>query len=222
MATEEIEISELEYTEELASDNLFPVESASDTKATSLQVLKNWLSSFFVGKNGDETIKGTKTLDKNPILNSSTANMVAIIDGKKKLVSDSNISTTELGYLNGVTSNLQTQVNGRAKTDLSNVASVASSFKEASVGWGMPDYSAGVGKASNRQFTAERDGFLLYNYAGATSTNTLTINNININLTTQAQYSHGIALMLPIPKGTTYKLTGGGNKLIFYPLKGVN
>ena len=123
MATEEIEISELEYTEELASDNLFPVESASDTKATSLQVLKNWLSSFFVGKNGDETIKGTKTLDKNPILNSSTANMVAIIDGEKKLVSDSNISTTELGYLNGVTSNLQTQVNGRAKTDLSNVAS---------------------------------------------------------------------------------------------------
>lgn len=113
-------------------------------------------------------------------------------------------------------------LNLKANNDLSSVASVASSFKEASVGWGMPDYSAGVGKASNTQFTAESDGFLLYNYAGATSTNTLTINNININLTTQAQYSHGVALMLPIPKGTTYKLTGGGNKLIFYPLKGVN
>ena len=113
-------------------------------------------------------------------------------------------------------------LNLKANNDLSSVASVASSFKEASVGWGMPDYSAGVGKASNTQFTAESDGFLLYNYAGATSTNTLTINGISINLTTQAQYSHGVALMLPIPKGTTYKLTGGGNKLIFYPLKGVN
>jgi hypothetical protein len=60
MATEEIEISELEFTEELASDNLIPVESTTDTKATSLQILKNWLSSFFVGKTGDETIGGVK------------------------------------------------------------------------------------------------------------------------------------------------------------------
>lgn len=61
MATEEIEISELEFTKELASDNLIPVESTTDTKATSLQVLKNWLSSFFVGKTGNETIGGNKT-----------------------------------------------------------------------------------------------------------------------------------------------------------------
>lgn len=98
----------------------------------------------------------------------------------------------------------------------------SSADRKTVVSWGMPDYSAGVGKAANTQFTAESDGFLLYNYAGATSTNTLTINGISINLTTQAQYSHGVALMLPIPQGTTYKLTGGGNKLIFYPLKGVN
>lgn len=61
MATEEIEISELEFTEEIAGDNLFPVESSTDTKATSLQILKNWLSSFFVGKTGNETIAGVKT-----------------------------------------------------------------------------------------------------------------------------------------------------------------
>lgn len=61
MATEEIEISELEFTEELAGDNLFPVESSTDTKATSLQILKNWLLSFFVGKTGNETIAGVKT-----------------------------------------------------------------------------------------------------------------------------------------------------------------
>ena len=64
MATEEIEISELEFTEELASDNLIPVESTTDTKATSLQILKNWLSGFFVGKTGNETISGIKTFEQ--------------------------------------------------------------------------------------------------------------------------------------------------------------
>lgn len=71
MATEEIEISELEFTEELASDNLIPVESTTDTKATSLQILKNWLSSFFVGKTGKETISGEKTF-KGAIIRSQT------------------------------------------------------------------------------------------------------------------------------------------------------
>lgn len=77
MATEEIEISELEFTEELASDNLIPVESSTDTKATSLQILKNWLSSFFVGKTGDEHIYGGKIFShtiyqENPYISFST------------------------------------------------------------------------------------------------------------------------------------------------------
>ncbi|MBR0535823.1 MAG: hypothetical protein IIX14_05535 [Clostridia bacterium] len=66
MANEEIEISELEFTEELAGDNLIPVESTTDTKATSLQILKNWLSGFFVGKTGNETIQGVKTFTSAP------------------------------------------------------------------------------------------------------------------------------------------------------------
>ena len=65
MATEEIEISELEFTKELASDNLIPIESATDTKATSLQILKNWLSSFFVGITNTQTIRGQKNFTSN-------------------------------------------------------------------------------------------------------------------------------------------------------------
>ena len=61
MATEEIEISELEFTEELASDNLIPIESLTDTKATSLQILKNWLSSFFATLIGNNTFEGFNT-----------------------------------------------------------------------------------------------------------------------------------------------------------------
>ncbi len=62
MAIEEIEISELEFTEELVSDNLIPVESATDTKATSLQKIKDWLGSFFISKTGNEEFSGTKTM----------------------------------------------------------------------------------------------------------------------------------------------------------------
>lgn len=113
-------------------------------------------------------------------------------------------------------------LNLKANSDLSNVASVASSFKEQSVSWGMPDYSAGVKKANNTQYTAEVDGFLLYNHNGTTKANVLIINDVSINLTTQAQYSHGVALMLPLSKGDNYKLTGEGKILMFFPCKGVN
>lgn len=71
MANEEIEISELEFTEKLAGDNLLPVESSTNTKATSLQILKNWLSSFFVGKTGSENISGQKVFKDMPVLNAS-------------------------------------------------------------------------------------------------------------------------------------------------------
>ena len=72
MANEEIEISELEYTEEVAPDNLIPIESATDTKATSLQVLRDWFKSFFVSKTGDETISGGKTFQTDRIVKKST------------------------------------------------------------------------------------------------------------------------------------------------------
>ena len=65
MATEETTISDLELTEDILPDMLVPVENASETKATTFSVIKNWLAGFFVGKTGDETISGIKTLDNN-------------------------------------------------------------------------------------------------------------------------------------------------------------
>lgn len=69
MATEEIEISQLELAEDLAPDMVLPVETSTDTKATTLQKIKEWLSSFFVGKTGKETISGEKTF-KDAIIRS--------------------------------------------------------------------------------------------------------------------------------------------------------
>lgn len=62
MATEEIEISELELAEDLAPDMVLPVETSTDTKATSLQKIKDWLGSFFISKTADEEFLGIKTM----------------------------------------------------------------------------------------------------------------------------------------------------------------
>lgn len=45
MATEEIQISELELADSLLEDMLFPIESATDTNAATLLQLKKWLGS---------------------------------------------------------------------------------------------------------------------------------------------------------------------------------
>ena len=42
--------------------------------------------------------------------------MVVVTDGNKKITTSSTISTTELGYLDGVTSKIQDQLNGKSAT----------------------------------------------------------------------------------------------------------
>lgn len=75
MATEEIQISELELADSLLEDMLFPVESATDTKAATLLQLKKWLGSSLptgfilpaIGRIDDArfTLLDGKTLSRN-------------------------------------------------------------------------------------------------------------------------------------------------------------
>ena len=44
----------------------------------------------------------------------ATANAVVVTDANKKILASTTITTTELGYLDGVTSSVQTQLNGKA------------------------------------------------------------------------------------------------------------
>ena len=46
----------------------------------------------------------------------ATANAVVVTDGSKNILASTTITTTELGYLNNVSSNIQTQLNGKAST----------------------------------------------------------------------------------------------------------
>ncbi len=75
MAENEIEISELELADELLKDMVFPVETATDTKAATLLQLKKWLGTALpvgfilpaVGKINDSrfTLLDGKTIAKN-------------------------------------------------------------------------------------------------------------------------------------------------------------
>lgn len=117
------------------------------------------------------------------------------------------------------TSALQ-QITNKANSDLSNVASVASSFKEQSVGWGMPDYGAGV--QVNLPYTAPTDGFIYAYCAGNNAYYYLEVNGVRmVTISTQGTQQ---ATLIPISKGDvlTKNQSSGNNSQYFYPLKGVN
>jgi len=62
---------------------------------------------------GSQTIAGAKTLSTAPILSSLTATTIPYLDGSKQLASSA-VTPTELGYVTGVTSAIQTQINTKA------------------------------------------------------------------------------------------------------------
>lgn len=122
---------------------------------------------------------------------------------------------------------IATDLNGKADVDLSNVTSTG---KETVVGWGMPDYSAGIDitsyNSANNKFTAPCDGIITVAYL---STNTSAylpyINNLQFGSYNQSAIVNHITQ--PINKWDTFFCTGihsqvgsGCNK--FYPFKGVN
>jgi hypothetical protein len=61
---------------------------------------------------GSQTLAGVKTFNSAPLLNSLTASTAVALDGSKNIVSSAT-TATELGYVNGVTSSIQTQLNNR-------------------------------------------------------------------------------------------------------------
>ena len=61
MATKKIQ--DLENIEEVLPDSIIPVGEATKTKSMLVSQFKNWLSSFFVSKTGDEIISGLKTFN---------------------------------------------------------------------------------------------------------------------------------------------------------------
>lgn len=116
-------------------------------------------------------------------------------------------------------------LNLKANSDLSNVASVSQTFKELSVGWGMPDYSAGVSKSKDVLYTAEVSGWVtLYLKNGTTNPFEFIVDEHSIFYNPREGDNYNTYPPIFIGKGQTYKLTGGGtvDAYTFYPCKGVN
>ena len=119
-------------------------------------------------------------------------------------------------------------MNLKATTDLSNVSSVASSFKEQSVGWGMPDYSAGVnlGEPTNYQ-VLPCDCYVTYSADTGNSVDSAGFYYANSDESFIGEFRQaltfnrkGIGLFLS--KGWKVKRWGNYSTIIYYPLKGVN
>lgn len=66
---------------------------------------------------GSQTIAGVKTFSSAPIISALTASTVPYLDSGKALASSA-VTPTELGYVSGVTSALQTQLNAKASSTL--------------------------------------------------------------------------------------------------------
>ena len=103
-------------------------------------------------------------------------------------------------------------LNIKANSDLSNVASVAQSFKEQSIGWGIPDYSAAV-SAPSKNTVAPMDIYVKSD-SPTSATSTIYVNDILV-----ASGWEGFACAY-VPKGATFRVSGKNCK--YYPLKGVN
>lgn len=118
-------------------------------------------------------------------------------------------------------------LNIKANSDLSNVASVASSFKEQSVGWGMPDYSARVDIKSqtNAGYTAPSKGFIVFYSKQGKQAHTLKINDNVISSGTSSGNVYNCTYCLPVEKGDVFKYdvaVSYVDSAYFFPLKGVN
>ena len=150
---------------------------------------------------------------------------VISLTASRALVSDtggniavSAVTSTELGYLDGVTSAIQTQLNGKALADLSNVTTAG---KQAAVSWGLPNYAAGISATS--PYTAPKAGFIIgiHNLSDNVF-RSLTINSVEIyNTKTGAAYLGGqtAGFCYPVAKGDVVSWTNF-NKMTFYPNKG--
>lgn len=117
-------------------------------------------------------------------------------------------------------------LNLKATTDLSNVASVAQSFKEQSVGWGMPDFTAEVSIPLDTWVLLPVDA-LVYGWGEVTGFNiyqiTVSLDGVNYYTHFQQNGQYGGAIGYYLPKGVYVKISNTcNNKSAYYPLKGVN
>jgi hypothetical protein len=110
-----------------------------------------------------------------------------------------------------------TALGGKVDIDASNFNTTG---KATIVVWGMPDYSAAVSQSWGVDYTATED-CLIYTRSNSQTTTYIQIGGVDYMLNNNA---YQVGIFIPMPKGQTYKLTGGSGSdkvVIKFPLKGV-
>ena len=124
-----------------------------------------------------------------------------------------------------------TALGGKANVGLDNVTPVQS-FKDMSIGWGIPDYSAGISitsyTSSSNQFVAPCDGVLIFTLNISTSGERIYIDDVLIALPSVASSAKlGNTYSFTIGKGQKFYVSPGSFYTAyginaFLPFKGVN
>ena len=116
---------------------------------------------------------------------------------------------------------------GKAGTSLENVTAEG---KARAVGWGMPDYSAGITYTNNTNVIAPCDcaviGWARHTNSGSWGEITITVDGVAIWPTRGGTSAAGFAIpfSFPVSKGSTFKVYAtatGDFSFAYYPLKGV-
>lgn len=120
---------------------------------------------------------------------------------------------------------IATDLNGKADVDLSNI-NPASAIKAEITSWGMPDYTSGVSKSANVDYTADSNGFIIAvpSIQSGESRFKISINGTEFMFFqgyTNTDYEHLTNGCIPIAKNSTYRLTLLANCYVkFFPCIG--
>lgn len=112
-----------------------------------------------------------------------------------------------------------TALSGKANVALDNV-SPAQSFKDMSIGWGMPNYNAGVSISANANYTCPNNGFVQFVFTHADhANNILTINGQQLFVSGMTgSYANGVfpGIMYPVKKSDIVNCNKAGT---FFPAR---
>lgn len=161
-----------------------------DHDGEGLQFVATQLSLELDGSTLSKSASGLKVADGG--ISNTQINASAAIDATK--IADGSVTNTEFQYIGGLTSDAQTQLNGKANTALSNLASTAVNVDI------IPDTNnaRNLGSASLQYSSVRASAFRSYEYASALSTGDITSgSNVITNVADTSGFAVDMILVGP-------------------------
>lgn len=129
--------------------------------------------------------------------------------------------------LSNLTATGEARFTTKANTDLSNVSATG---KATAIGWGMPDYTAGISFSNNTNYAAPKNGVAmcvvnLGDYNSLSDTRIYINNNEVFFIAGTSSGAVRNLIYIPVSKGDIIKIymkSTTTSSLKFYPFKGVN